>query len=112
MKKIISIFTTIILCACLFTGCISTTPQKVDRAVVQAVVVDSGTSRGGRWIRVAYDGVVTSWDNQDLYNYYHTRHGATIQCVLVIYTYESGKTTRKLLYNEDIENYTDYTEVK
>ena len=65
--------------------------------------MDSGYGRGGKWIQVAYDGDIVCWNNEELYNYYNTRHGANIQCVLVTCTYESVKTKRYLLYNEDLD---------
>ena len=111
MKKIIIINIIILLCLSFFVGCEVAEPAKVDREIVDAVVVDTGTGRGGRWIQVAYDGVMQTWKSKDLYNYYHTRHGASIQCVLVTYTYESGRTKRELLYNEDIENRNGWKEV-
>lgn len=103
MKRLCIIFLIFTCLLSLFTGCEISEPAKVDKEIVEAVVVNSGHGRGGDWIKVAYDGVIVSWDNEDLYKYYHTRHGATIKCVLVTYTYESGRTERKLLYNEDVE---------
>lgn len=104
MKKFCLIFLISAIALSLFVGCEVSEPAKVDREIVEAVVVNSGHGRGGDWIQVAYDGVITSWSNNDLYKYYHTRHGATIKSILVTYTYESGRTERKLLYNEDVEN--------
>ena len=102
MKRFCIIFLIFVCLLSLFTGCEVSDPAKVEREIVEAIVINSGTGRGGHWIQVAYDGVCETWRSQDLYNYYHTRHGATVHCVLVIYTYESGRTTRSLLYNEDI----------
>lgn len=107
MKRFCIIFLIFTCLLSLFAGCEISEPAKVDREIVEAVVVNSGHGRGGDWIKVAYDGVIASWDNEGLYKYYYTRHGATIKCILVTYTYESGKTERKLLYNEDVENRND-----
>lgn len=112
MKKFCLIFLIGAMALSLLTGCEVSEPAKVDREIVEAVVVNSGHGRGGDWIQVAYDGVITSWSNADLYKYYHTRHGATIKSILVTYTYESGRIKQKLLYNEDIENRNGGTEVK
>ena len=112
MKKFCLIFLIGAMALSLLVGCEVSEPAKVDREIVEAVVVNSGHGRGGDWIQVAYDGVITSWSNADLYQYYHTRHGATIKSILVTYTYESGRTEQKLLYNEDIENRNGGTEVK
>ena len=112
MKKFCLIFLISAIVLSLFVGCEVSEPAKVNREIVEAVVVNSGHGHGGDWIQVAYDGVITSWSNQDLYNYYHTRHGATIKSILVTYTYESGRTERKLLYNEDVENRNGWTEVR
>jgi hypothetical protein len=112
MKKFCLIFLIGAIVLSLLAGCEVSEPAKVDREIVEAVVVNSGHGRGGDWIQVAYDGVITSWSNADLYKYYHTRHGATIKSILVTYTYESGRIKQKLLYNEDIENRNGGTEVK
>ena len=112
MKKFCLILLISAITLSLFVGCEVSEPAKVDREIVEAVVVSSGHGRGGDWIKVAYDGVITSWSNEDLYKYYHTRHGATIKCILVTYTYESGRMKRKLLYNEDVENRNGWTEVQ
>ena len=112
MKKFCLIFLIGAMALSLLAGCEVSEPAKVDREIVEAVIINSGHGRGGDWIKVAYDGVITSWSNEDLYKYYHTRHGATIKCILVTYTYESGRTKQKLLYNEDVENRNDFVEVE
>lgn len=112
MKKFCLIFLIGVMALSLFVGCEVSEPVKVDREIVEAVVVNSGHGCGGDWIQVAYDGVITSWSNADLYKYYHTRHGAIIKSILVTYTYKSGRTKQKLLYNEDVENRNDFVEVK
>ena len=112
MKKFCLIFLIGAMALSLLAGCEVSEPAKVDREIVEAVIVNSGHGRGGSWIQVAYDGVITSCGNKDLYDYYHTRHGATIKCILVTYTYESGRTKQKLLYNEDVENRNDFVEVE
>lgn len=103
MKKLFIILLTCICLLTLFSGCEVSAPVKVEREIVLAVVMNSGHGRGGDWIQVAYNGDIVSWKNEELYNYYNTRHGANIQCILVTYTYESGRTKKHLLYNEDLD---------
>lgn len=103
MRKFFIIFLTCICLLTLFSGCEVSAPARVEKEIVLAVVMDSGCGRGGPWIQVAYDGDIVCWSNEELYDYYNTRHGANIQCILVTYTYESGRTKRHLLYNEDLD---------
>ena len=103
MRKLFTILLSCICLLSLFSGCEVSKPEKVEKEIVLAVVMNSGHGRGGDWIQVAYNGDIVSWNNKKLYNYYNTRHGANIQCVLVTYTYESGRTKKYLLYNEDLD---------
>lgn len=103
MRKLFIILLTCAYLLTLFNGCEVSEPAKVEKEIVLAVVVASGHGRGGDWIQVAYNGDIVSWKSEELYNYYNTRHGANIQCVLVTYTYESGRIKRHLLYNEDLD---------
>ncbi len=104
MKRILALLITCLLTIALFSGCNTADPKKVEREVVTAVVVSSYIGMDNKCIQVAYDGVLETWYNEDLYEYYSSRHGATIDCILVTFTFEDGSITRKLLYNVDIDN--------
>lgn len=102
MKRILALLIACLLTVSLFSGCSNTDPKKVEHEVVTAVVVSSYIGMDNKCIQVAYDGVLETWYNEDLYEYYSSRHGATIDCILVTFTFEDDSVTRKLLYNVDI----------
>ena len=64
MKKFCLIFLIGAMAMSLLAGCEVSEPAKVDREIVEAVIVNSGHGRGGDWIKVAYDGVISSWSNE------------------------------------------------
>lgn len=108
MKRIIAVILlvalTLSLCACNLGAHQNLVDTEWEQ--VEALVVDTQTN--GRWgwkyITVSYEGTKTQWQNDALHDYYVNRHGETITCTLVVYTYEDGHTESELLFNEDLWN--------
>lgn len=100
VRKITAIILSIILII-LLTGCgndlVSTEVKEVN-----AFVTNVYSTRYGDGITVEYDGAKNSWDNEGLYNYYKNCLGGTIKCYMIVRTYESGKVTKKLVYNQEL----------
>lgn len=108
MKRIIAVVLlvalTLSLCACNLgarRNLVNTEWEQVEALVVK-------TTTNGRWgwkfITVSYEGTKTQWQNDTLYDYYMNRHGETITCILVTYTYEDGHIESELLFNEELWN--------
>ena len=106
MKKIIVILLTLII-ICNLAGCgAPATPELIERKQVDAIVVDTwkNVRNAAKYVRVAYDGALTDWYDEtgQIYEYCHLRHGEKIPCYLIIYTYESGMTSTKLMFNQNL----------
>lgn len=105
MKKIITLLLALVLLVSM-CGC---QPQilSTESEIVEAVVVKTSfNSRavGGYYITVAYGEASNTWQNQELYEYYNRRLGETITCYYITQTFDGGKTTHKLVFNEDLWN--------
>lgn len=60
MKNIFIVLLICIIILSCCSGCEVSDPANVEKEVVEAIIVDSGHGRGGSWIQVAYDGVITT----------------------------------------------------
>lgn len=108
MKRVIALILllslTLSLCACN----LGAHRNLVDTEWEQVEALVAGTETNGRWgwkyVIVSYEGTKSRWQNDALHDYYANRHGETITCTLVTYTYEDGHTESELLFNADLWN--------
>ena len=103
MKRIIAFLLALMLLASL-CGC-QAKILSTESEIVEAVVVKTSfnsRAAGGYYITVAYGEASNTWQNQELYEYYRNRLGETITCYYITQTYDGGKTSHKLVYNEDL----------
>lgn len=102
-NKIISIIFSIILIisltSCSYNNLVSTEVNEVD-----AFVTDMYEGRFEYFVTVEYDGAKNQWNNEEVYKAYDNRLGATIKCHMIIRTYENGRVTKELVYNQELTN--------
>lgn len=100
INKMTAIILSIILII-LLTGCVDDLVS-TEVKEVNAFVTNVHSNRDGDWITVEYDGAKSCWDNAELCNAYESCLGKTIKCNMIVRTYESGKITKKLVYNQEL----------
>lgn len=107
MKRIVTI---LLLFTLLFSlvGC-GPKVTNTERQIVDAIVIDTSvnTRWGYHYITVAYGEAEDTWydEHNVLYPYFKSRLGETIACYLITQTYENGKVTHELVFNEDLWNH-------
>ena len=107
MKKILAIIVSVIVATIVVDGVashlktnnplVSTISEEVEAVITNAYM----SPHVGR-VYVEYDDISLRWEDNDLYETYKDHIGETVRCYLITRTFENGKTTRKLVYNESL----------